>query len=101
MTASPHVLPKAPWIVGRTPLLMHAADDYLNELTRQAPWLKARREALLESFDAYLGTAVPLLACTPASGEAWTLSLPEEERTEATLLLTDFQTYLRDWGWLK
>ncbi|THF68891.1 hypothetical protein E7T06_14615 [Deinococcus sp. Arct2-2] len=99
MTAGLTLTPKAPWIVGRTPLLEHAAADYLNELTRQTPWLKARREELLEAFDAYLGEPAPLLAYTPVSGEAWTLTLPESEQAEAAELLADFRAYLHDWGW--
>lgn len=101
MTAGPTPTPKAPWIVGRTPLLMHAADDYLNELTRQTPWLKARREELLEALGASLGEPAPLLAYTPAAGEAWTRSLPDAEQTEAAELLADFRAYLEDWGWLE
>jgi hypothetical protein len=43
---------------------------------------------------------VPLLAYTHLTGEAWLRTLPEPERAEAALLLSDFRAYLRDWGWL-
>lgn len=41
---------KAPWIVGREPLLEYAADEFLHEVTRQRPWFHARYEALLENL---------------------------------------------------
>lgn len=96
------VLPvqRAPWIVGRLVLLEHAADDFLNEITRQTPWRKARYEALLEGLDDFLGAPAPLLAYTRLTGEAWRRSLPADDQTTAAELLTEFRAYLRDWGWL-
>lgn len=93
-------LTRAPWIVGRTPLLEHAAADFLNEVTRQAPWRRARYEALLEGLDESLGSPAPLLAYTRLTGEAWLRSLPAGDQTDAADLLTEFRAYLRDWGWL-
>ena len=92
--------PKAPWIVGRPVLLEHAAADFLNEVTRQTPWRRARYEALLEALDSFLGRPAPLLAYTRLTGEAWCRSLPEAEQAVAAELLSEFRTYLREWGWL-
>jgi len=92
--------PKAPWIVGRPVLLEHAADDFLNEVTRQTPWRRARYEALLEAFGDFLGSPAPLLAYTRLTGKAWLLTLPLGERAVAAELLTEFRAYLREWGWL-
>ncbi|WP_221089799.1 hypothetical protein [Deinococcus aquaedulcis] len=97
MTVPPH---KAPWIVGRTPLLEHAADDFLNEVTRQKPWRRARYEDLLSALDTFLGGGAPLLAYTRATGEAWLRALHESEQEDARELLTEFRSYLREWGWL-
>lgn len=91
---------RAPWIVGRTVLLEHAAADFLNEVTRQAPWRRARYEALLESLDDHLGRPSPLLGYTRLTGEAWLRSLPGDEQPVAAELLAEFRAYLRDWGWL-
>lgn len=92
--------PGAPWIVGRPVLLEHAADDFLNEVTRQTPWRRARYETLLESLDGFLGAPAPLLAYTRLTGEAWRKSLTAEDQALAAELLTEFRAYLRDWGWL-
>ncbi|SMB92129.1 hypothetical protein [Deinococcus hopiensis] len=91
---------KAPPIVGRPVLLEYAADDFLNEVTRQKPWKRARWETLLESLDAYLGASAPLLAYTQLTGEQWRRSLEGAEHEDAAELLTEFRAYLRDWGWL-
>lgn len=91
---------KAPWIVGRTPLLEHAVSDFLNEVTRQRPWKRARWEELLEALDEFLGSPAPLLAYTRATGAAWVQALHEIEREDAQELLTEFRVYLREWGWL-
>ena len=91
---------KAPWIVGRVPLLEHAADEFLNEVTRQRPWTRARAEELLEALDNFLGRPAPLRAFTRATGEAWLRALHESERDEARELIGEFRAYLRDWGWL-
>lgn len=91
---------KAPWIVGRTLLLSHAADEFLNEVTRQTPWKRARWEELLEALDAFLGEPAPLLAYTRATGAAWLRALHEDEREDAQALLGEFRAYLREWGWL-
>ncbi|MGX9688250.1 hypothetical protein ACTQ9L_14035 [Deinococcus wulumuqiensis] len=96
MTALPY---RAPWIVGRTTLLEHAAEDFLNELTRQQPWRKARAEELIEDLDTFLGGAAPLSALTEDRTAAWQASLPPEQQAEARALLTDLHTYLRDWNW--
>lgn len=91
---------RAPWIVGRTTLLEHAAEDFLNELTRQQPWRKAHAEELLEDLDTFLGGAAPLSALTDEQGAAWQASLPAGEQEEARALLDEFLTYLREWKWL-
>ena len=96
MTTLPY---RAPWIVGRTTLLEHAAEDFLNELTRQQPWRKARAEELLEDLDTFLGGAAPLAALTGEQAAAWQASLPQEQQPEARELLADLNTYLRDWNW--
>ena len=99
-----HSRPRAPWIVGRTPLLEHAAADFLNEVTRQTPWRRARYEALLGALEAWLeergSSPVPLQAYAPAAGEAWLESLPTPERPLAAALLDEFGHYLHEWGWL-
>ncbi|WP_235514532.1 hypothetical protein [Deinococcus sp. Leaf326] len=91
---------KAPWIVGRTALLEHAADDFLSETARQKPWRRARYEDLLDSLDSFLGAPAPLLAYTRATGEAWRRTLNAGDQADADELLLDFRAYLRDWGWL-
>lgn len=91
---------KAPWIVGRTALLEHAADDFLSETARQKPWKRARYEALLDSLDEFLGAPAPLLAYTRATGEAWRRTLDAGAQADADDLLLDFRAYLREWGWL-
>ncbi|GAA5512260.1 hypothetical protein Dcar01_00974 [Deinococcus carri] len=98
MTAPP--VSRAPWILGRPVLLEHAAEEFLNEITRQQPWRRARYEALLESLEESLGHPAPLLAYTRLTGETWRRALPEEDRADAAELLDAFRAYLRDWGWL-
>ena len=98
MTASIPPRSGAPWIVGREPLLEHAAEEFLNEVTRQQPWKRARAEALLEELGEFLqphGPA-PLSALTAGSGAAW---LRRQGDPAAAPLLADFQRYLRDFGW--
>ncbi|UBV41441.1 hypothetical protein LAJ19_07110 [Deinococcus taeanensis] len=91
---------KAPWIVGRAPLLEHAAADFLAEVTRQSPWRRARFEAQLEALEGFLGAPAPLLAYTRATGDAWLRTLPAQEQANAAGLLREFRAYLREWGWL-
>lgn len=97
MTALPY---RAPWIVGRTTLLEHAAEDFLNELTRQQPWRLAQAGALLESLDEFLGAAAPLAALTPERAEAWVTAQAPQEAAAARELLGEFGTYLREWNWV-
>ncbi|QII22215.1 hypothetical protein G6R31_14350 (plasmid) [Deinococcus wulumuqiensis R12] len=85
--------------MGRTTLLEHAAEDFLNELTRQQPWRKARAEELIEDLDTFLGGAAPLSALTEDRTAAWQAGLPPEQQAEARALLADLHTYLRDWNW--
>ena len=85
-------------------LLSDAADAFLHVAPLHSLEDRARRGALLAAFECFLGTGlgenVPLLAYTHLTGEAWLRTLPEPERAEAALLLSDFRAYLRDWGWL-
>lgn len=93
---------KAPWIVGREPLLEYAADEFLHEITRQQPWRHARYEALLAEFGAFLSAdgLAPLAAFTDGRAGAWLRTLHGERRELATRLLKEFRTYLTEWGWL-
>ncbi|GGK41697.1 hypothetical protein GCM10008955_39370 [Deinococcus malanensis] len=91
---------RAPWIVGRTVRLEHAAEDFLNEVTRQQPWLRARYEALLEDLDDFLGGAAPLSALTTEQTSAWQTSLDASTREDPAAMLRDFTTYLQDWHWV-
>lgn len=90
----------APWIVGRPARFSDAAEDFVNELTRQQPWRKARCEAWLEALgeslgDPALGTELP-----DARLDAWLDTCPESERAGARALLKEFEIYLREWDWL-
>jgi len=85
-------------------LLSDAADAFLHVAPLHSLGDRARRGALLAAFEGFLGVGlgdhVPLLAYTRLTAEAWLRTLPESERAEAALLLSDFRAYLRDWGWL-
>ncbi|ACO47714.2 hypothetical protein DEDE109153_12320 [Deinococcus deserti] len=94
------VVSRAPWIVGRTVRLEHAAEDFLNEVTRQQPWHRARFEALLEDLDDFLGGAAPLSALTDERSAAWQGGLDAEDRETASLMLREFTAYLLDWHWV-
>ena len=91
----------APWIVGRPALLEHAAEDFLNEVTRQTPWRRARFEALLDSLDRFLGAPAPLSALSTQRLAEWRASLAQEQAPDAEALLAAFQTHLREWHWLE
>lgn len=91
---------RAPWIVGRTALLEHAAEDFLNEVTRQTPWRKARFEALLDRLGEHLGDPVPLADVTAGRLAAWHAALPAGDQADAAELIGAFQAYLLDWGWV-
>ncbi|WP_051935405.1 hypothetical protein [Deinococcus sp. YIM 77859] len=93
--------PKAPPIVGRPVLLEYAAIEFLHEVTRQKPWRRARYEALLMALDEFLGAPAPLAAYTSRAARAWQRQLPPPAQEDAAELLSDFETYLSDWGWLE
>ncbi|MFK7603946.1 hypothetical protein ACI3L1_17240 [Deinococcus sp. SM5_A1] len=102
MTAHVTTWPRtsAPWIVGRPARFSDAAEDFLNELTRQQPWRKVRCEAWLGALgerlnDPALGAVFP-----DAQVDVWLHTCPENERAEASALLAEFETYLCEWGWL-
>lgn len=90
----------APWIVGRPARFSDAAEDFVNELTRQQPWRKARCEAWLEAVSDALGDPVLSLAFPEAEAAVWLTGLSAGEHSEARVLVDDFKTYLQEWNWL-
>lgn len=92
----------APWTVGRAPLFVEAAEDFLGEVTRQQPWHLAKYEAWLDALAAFLAEdgLAPLTAFTDAAQTAWLASLDGAERAEATAMLAELRTYVTEWGWL-
>lgn len=90
----------APWIVGRPARFSDAAEDFLNELTRQEPWRKVRGEAWLEALGDALGDPVLGAAFPEAGANAWLATLSGPEQTEGRAVLAEFKVYLREWGWL-
>ena len=90
----------APWIVGRPARFSDAAEDFVNELTRQQPWRKARCEAWLEAVSGALGDPVLSAAFPNAEVNAWLATLSGPEQSEARVVLAEFKAYLREWGWL-
>ncbi|OLV17527.1 hypothetical protein [Deinococcus marmoris] len=102
MTAHVTTWPRtsAPWIVGRPARFSDAAEDFINELTRQEPWRKVRSEAWLEALGDALGDPVLGAAFPEAGAKVWLASLPDDEQAGGRALLEDFETHLRGWGWL-
>ena len=92
---------KVPWIVGRETLFEYAADEFLGEVTRQRPWYHARYESLLEELGVALdpnGQAL-LTDFTDERAGAWLLTLGAHRELAGTML-TEFRSYLREFGWL-
>ncbi|MFC6591355.1 hypothetical protein ACFP81_04550 [Deinococcus lacus] len=93
---------KSPRIVGSPTLLIHAAEDFANELTRQRPWVKARYEEVLDLLDDHLSEQQPatLAEYQALDRAAYVQSLPTEEQALAAEVLAEFDAYLREWGWI-
>ncbi|MDV6376047.1 hypothetical protein [Deinococcus arenicola] len=90
----------APWIVERPARFSDAAEDFLNELTRQQPWRKARCEEWLEALSDALGDPILGAAFPEDQAHAWLCTLPDAEELEGRALVGEFDSYLREWGWL-
>ena len=95
----------APHIVGREALLDYAAEDFIDEVTRQKPWRRARYEALLTSLSEHIGALLaqpaPVSTLNEPRAQAWLGTLPAEQRPLAEDALRDFSAYLVRWNWLK
>ncbi|CAM4422866.1 hypothetical protein [Deinococcus marmoris] len=90
----------APWIVGRPARFSDAAEDFVNELTRQQPWRKARCEAWLEAMIDELGDPALSVTFPDAGADAWLAALSDPGQTEARAVLAEFKAYLNEWDWL-
>lgn len=91
---------RAGHIVQGEPLMIHALEDFVGELTRQRPWVKARYEEALEAVDDLLSQDTPAgLAAYLAADRAELLAaLPEQPLLAEAL--DEFGAYLREWRWV-
>ncbi|GHG01609.1 hypothetical protein GCM10017783_12310 [Deinococcus piscis] len=91
---------RAEHIVQGEPLMIHALEDFVGELTRQRPWLKARYEEALEAVDDLLSADTPatLSAYLSTDPAALLAALPGQELLAEAL--GAFNDYLREWHWV-
>ncbi|MFC6619479.1 hypothetical protein [Deinococcus radiophilus] len=82
------------------PLLIHAAENFLGELSRQRPWVKASYEDTLNDLDDLLSAEQPATLGDYLAADRTELQARLPHAHNLADVLDDFDAYLREWRWV-